>query len=268
MQDYYVKIDLDFLENLSLPLRENLEKILRTSRYQEEYSSYFRLCAYCNEFSLLHVPSERGKPLFCPICGESNPFDKIRISMDKADTLKGLAIYCASGDGTVEDIKNERTLKEQVIVVMATGLEIFFRDIYSSVMNLKYVKIHETLFTRFSNESKNDFINISKTQKRFIRDLQIDFKSIFDKDEIKIINQLFLKRNAIVHNNGYVDSIFLSQSGIDSELGNLIPIEDDDLQKYSFIIWKIVETIGRECDSIVRLEFNNRVIDCLEHDFE
>ena len=144
---------------------------------------------------------------------------------------------------------------------MATGLEIFFRDIYSSGMNLKFVKSKHSLFSKFSNESKNDFINIEKTMKRFKSGLDIDLKKVLDEDEIEIIHELFLKRNAIVHNNGFVDIIFLNQSGIDCKIGDQIIVTDGDIATYSQTIEVIAEKIEKEFEKIIYPEIFIRIED-------
>jgi hypothetical protein len=266
MENFYIKIDVEYLNSLNNPIKKKLEQIIKNSEYRKKgYSTFIRLCPYCNGFSLLSVPDERisefGSPKVCVVCGETNPFDKIRLCSEKASVLYSLSAYCAAGDGTEEDIRNERTLMEQSVVVDATGLEIFFRDIYSSGMNIKFVKDKYSLFTKFSNESKNDFINIDKTMKKFKTGLGIDLKKILDERDIKKINELFLKRNAIVHNNGFADNIFISQSGIKCKIGDLVPISDQDISDYSIVIARIVEKIENEFEKIIYPEIHLRIED-------
>jgi hypothetical protein len=266
MQNFYIKIDLKYLQSLAPPIKQRLEQILNEKFYSREgYSNYLRLCPYCNKFSLLSVPDDRinefGFPKNCVLCGETNPFEKIHISLEKTSILNSLADFCSAGDGSEEDIRNVRTLTEQAIVVMATGLEVFLRDIYSSGMNLKFVKSKHSLFSKFSNESKNDFINIDKTIKKFKTGLDIDLKKVLDEKEIKKINELFLKRNAIVHNNGFVDNIFINQCGIECKIGELIPITDEDIAYYLAIIVSIVEKIEKEFEKIIYPEIHIRIED-------
>lgn len=266
MENFYIKIDTEYLNNLTSPTKEKLEQLIKNKDcYREGCSIFIRLCPYCNKFTLLSIPDKRtskfGDPKVCVICGETNPFDKILLSSEKSGILYSLSAFCAAGDGTPEDIRNVRTLMEQSIVVMATGLEIFLRDIYSSGMNIKFVKSKHSLFAKFSNESKNDFINIDKTVKKFKTGLDIDLKTVLDEKDIKKINELFLKRNAIVHNNGFADNIFKSQSGIECKIGKEIPITDQDISDYSVVIERIVEKIEIEFEKIIYPEIHIRIED-------
>lgn len=125
----------------------------------------------------------------------------------------------------------------------------------------KFIKSKHNLFLKFSNESKNDFINIEKTIKKFKSGLDIDLKKVLDEKEIKKINELLLKRNVIVHNNGYADMIFINQSGIKCNLGELIPVTDEDSTIYSSIIISVVEKIEKEFEKIIYPEIDIRIED-------
>jgi hypothetical protein len=68
------------------------------------------------------------------------------------------------------------------------------RDIFSSYMNLEYIKNEHTLFSKFSTGSKNEFRNIGKTIEKFKKDLKIDLK----KKGIVSFQPLILPRSKIL----------------------------------------------------------------------
>lgn len=264
MKNFYVKVDSSFLNGVDSPHRERLEKIFEEHDQRiPGRSHYLRLCPYCNGFFLLSmsegVADELVFPSRCVICGESNPFEKIQESFGKADTLYGLSVFCACGDDDEDDIKNERTLLEQTIVVLATGFEIFMRDLFCSGMNLKFVKNGRSLFSKFSVETKNDFINIGKATEKFKKELDIDLKTVFSKDEIGKIKILLLKRNVIVHNNGFVDTQFKNQSGMECQIGQPIHINAEEVSEYISILETVVDKLETEFEAILSPEIDLRL---------
>ncbi len=169
---------------------------------------YYCVCPYCNQQSWRLLSKgdsvESNGHVSCPNCTETNPYDKIKNALDKARTLEDIA------DKTTDETKR-RVLLEQCIVVIATAIEIFLRDAYSTIMNLRYVKINQTLIQKFLKDSRNEFTNIDRARDRFKTDLGIDLASVMPKDKIGELILLMAKRNAIVHNNGIADDQFLRQ---------------------------------------------------------
>jgi len=151
-----------------------------------------------------------------------------------------------------------------MIVLLATGLEIFFRDIYCSGMTIKHIKQTHEMFSFFSNESRNAFINIENTMKIFKERLNINLKDTLLDSEIKIIRRLFLKRNVIVHNNGFVDRIFLNQSGIECKQGKPVPIQIGEIEEYLYIVNSVIKKIEIQFDGILIPEIHEQIDEFLE----
>lgn len=263
MRNFYIKIDSDFLNSFDAPIKEKLEYILKElSRDHPECLHFLRLCPYCNILSFLSITGtsvdKLESPSRCAFCGESNPFDKFKHSLNKVDILYGLAAFSSAGDDD-SDNENERALLEQAIVALATGFEIFLKDIYCSGMNLKYIKDGQSLFFKFSAESKNDFINIGKAMSKYKNDLNIDLKKMLSDNDLKKINFLLLKRNVIVHNNGFVDIQFKNQSGIDCKIGEQIQITNEDIAMYRSILESVVEKLEDEFEAILSPEMGFRI---------
>lgn len=227
MFNSYIKLDKEFIRKIENPTQGIISSYLEAISNHSElnvYTTYFLFCPYCKNSLILLIDAQ---PKFCTTCGETNPFQKLENSASKASLLFGLV------QKSEEQVT--RVLLEQSIVILATCIEVFFRDIYSTILNLRHVKRGHTIIERFYNEVKNDFINTGKIRKRF-KDLGIDIKNTVGEEVVKDINLLLLKRNVIVHNNGIIDKAFLSNSGLNGNIGSLVEISKDEIQKCINII--------------------------------
>ncbi|MCK5267903.1 MAG: hypothetical protein KAR07_07040 [Spirochaetes bacterium] len=278
----YLEIDLIFLSNLDpklkLDLFERLKKLIE-DEITEEYlnieeflkkinrSFFFMLCPYCNSVALLTTAKiNRQKyenPMICPFCGEKNQYDKITQSLEKTRILYELAANIESINSDFDNKKVKRTLLEQSIVTIATGLEVFLRDIYSTTLNIKYIKPHKSLIHRFYKDTRTEFINLGNARRKYIQDLGIDFKN----ENFKKLNLLMLKRNVIVHNNGIVDNTFLGQCGLDCKLKDCIPIEIKEIEEYIYIVNELVEEIGQLFQEEFETETNQRMVQFLQYQY-
>lgn len=276
----YVEINLSFLSNFNPDLRPNLfEKLQNWEKHEtmsikysniEEFldksdrSFFFMLCPYCNLTALFSTSKKmfqlHGEPLVCPFCGETNQYDKITRSIEKSKTLCQLAVYIDSGDGDIDDENIKRTLLEQSIVTIATGLEVFLRDIYSTTLNIKYIKQNKSLIHRFYRDARNEFLNIGKAEKKYIDDLGVNFKDVVGAEILKKLNLLMLKRNVIVHNSGIVDNMFLEQSGLKCKKKDFVPIEIKEIEEYLSIVNKFVEKMGQ----LFQKEFETEILQRME----
>jgi len=221
---------------------------------------HFFSCPYCNHFGLLStsrtLPEE---PYVCIMCGETDPFYKVEDGIRKAMDIWRLP-ELIEGQFSKEDNEDiERLLFEQTIVIMATVVEVFLRDIYSTFLNIRYVQNHKSLYKRFYQESKNEFTNIGKANKKFNNDLNIDIEQIIGKDMFNDLNLLMLKRNCIVHNVGIVDKIFKEQSGIKCEIKNIIPISKKEINDNIRILEKIINSFAFEFQKEIDNKFNNDI---------
>lgn len=268
MQIPYIEINSDFLATLSPKMKEIVEKgLISHKRYEANIpvkkttqseikkvkeqlkdsgrSYYFSTCPYCNNGGLFSTSfaDSTSQPTTCVFCGETNPYYKIMQSLDKTKVLYQLSIFVESGDGDIVDEHATRVLQEQCLVTIATGIEVFLRDIYSLTLNLKYIKDEKTLYIRFYQDSRNEFINIGRAVKKFKKDLDIDLKIILEEDTLKKLNLLMLKRNVIVHNIGLIDKTFLEQSGLQYELKTPVPISPEEIDAYFSVIEVVVQGI-------------------------
>ena len=127
-----------------------------------------------------------------------------------------------------------------------TGLEIFLRDIYAILMSVRHVKEGESLYWRFHSESKNDFSNLGKSMQRYRRDLSIALKEKLTRTELKSLNLLFNKRHVIVHNNAFVDQVFLDQTGLNLPLKGPLPIDAREIERGIDLLRKVENALGSQ----------------------
>ncbi|MBX9997730.1 hypothetical protein [Priestia aryabhattai] len=221
MFNTYVKLDKDVIQHIEKTTQEIILSYLEAISQKRKLNglkTYFLLCPYCKNSLIVFV---NGLPKFCTKCGETNPFQKLENSINKASILYRLVHE--------SDEQVTRVLLEQCMVILATCIEVFLRDIYSTTLNLRYIKRGQSIIERFYNEVKNDFINTGKIRKRF-KEMGVDIKNTFGKEVVKDINLLLLKRNVIVHNNGIIDKAFLSSSGLNVNIGSKIEISKDEIE--------------------------------------
>ncbi|TKH03475.1 hypothetical protein FC678_25120, partial [Peribacillus simplex] len=205
MESFYFNLmeDCHKLENISVLIESLMESLSFKSTNINESVPYFLLCPFCKSEGIM--TTQKGiTPIYCYECGETSPFNKLNRTLEKVKKLKELSRH--NEDEIVY------ILREQMVVILATSIEVFLRDIYSTMYNLIYIKRNSTLIKKFMSEVKNDFINMGKIKKRF-NELEISFSSNIDDKILKEINLLLLKRNVVVHNAGIVDKSFLSSSG-------------------------------------------------------
>ena len=273
----YLLINKGMLERLSPELRGKLEDILLRNykKFHEKDNDnrnkdiefylldsklkpYFLFCPYCKVAGLLFWLDKKSLILdetsYCTSCGESNPFHKIKQGLYKTKKLLNLT----NNNDIDEDTK--RVLIEQCIVTVISGLEVFLKDFYSTILNIRFIKSGYTLMDFISQEIKNDFLNIGKTKKRFLSDLGINIKQIIGTEEIKKIILMMLKRHIIVHNNGAVDKAFLSQSGLDCHMSRPVPIDTVEVED----ILATIEGIVSKFEVIYMEEFNQNLFKEIE----
>lgn len=215
-----------------------VEDVLDHIREEDRGDWYFCKCQYCRKLtSSISVTGEEDVMSFCIWCGEGDAFFKIGRSIEKVQIIIGIL-----KEGVP---RGETILKEQVIVLLATGFEIFMKDVYATLLNIRYVRDHVSLYDRFSSESRNDFVNFGKAIEKFRKDLGIDLKKELTNSERKSMNLLLCKRHVIVHNNGFIDSTFIKQTGLDLTKGDYVPLGLDEISKFIGIMKKIINIVGR-----------------------
>jgi len=264
MDNFSIQVNNNFLETLPPDLQDDLKKdIEEYSGENSDRDCFIRMCPYCNVLvAFLRVwmdDDKDGTPQACAHCGETPPYDKCKQSIRKAKILSDLSASCASGDEPRQKKEEERVLQEQCIVVLATGIEVFLRDVYGICMDLKYVKPEFSLYAKFKSGAKNDHVTLGDTALQFKTELKMDMSEILGKDLIHKLDILMLKRDAIVYKNSHADTIFLNNSGIKGKVGNRIPVSHPEISEFIRTSEIIVDVLEKECGKMISTGLHDRI---------
>lgn len=174
---------------------------------------HFLTCPFCCATGFVSIRSKKEtsppNPCVCVFCGETEPFKKIEDSIMRTRTL--LDISQVAKGSPIKGGDKQRILREQALVVLATGLEIFFRDAYGIMMNARYVKDGHSLCGKFREETRNIFTNLDNVRSKFVKDLELDVNEMVKESQWDLLKLTMAKRNVIVHNAGTVDAAFIGQ---------------------------------------------------------
>ena len=190
MDNFSIRVDDDFLATLPPDLQDGLTKDI------EEYSGenpgcdcFIRICPYCTvlvAFLRSGIDDNNGlTPQACAHCGETTPYDKYKQSIRKAKILYDLSVSSASKEEPGEKREEDRVLQEQCIVVLASGIEVFLREVYGICMDLAYVKPEFSLYAKFNSGAQNDRVLLGEVVDRFKTELKMDLSEILGTDRIK-----------------------------------------------------------------------------------
>jgi len=268
MDNFSIRVDESFLGTLPPHVQDDLTKDI------EEYSGenpgcdcFIRMCPYCTVlvvFLRSGTDDNDGRtPQVCAHCGETTPYDKCKQSIRKGKILCDLSVRAASKGEPIEKKKEEReeerVLQEQCIVVLASGMLVFLREVYGICMDLAYVKPEFSLYTKFNTGAYNDRVLPGDVVDRFKTELKMDLSEILGTDRIKKLHNLVLKRDAIVYKNSRADTIFLNNSGIKSKVGTWIPISHSEISDFIQTSKNIVDILEKDCGTLISTGIHDRI---------
>jgi len=268
MDNFSIRVEDTFLATLPPHVQDDLTKDI------EEYSGedsgrdcFIRMCPYCTVlvvFLRSGTEDNDGRmPQVCAHCGETTPYDKCKQNIRKAKILCDLSVRAASQGEPIEKKKEEReeerVLQEQCIVVLASGMLVFLREVYGICMDLAYVKPEFSLYAKFNTGAHNDRVLPGDVVDRFKTELKMDLSEILGTDRIKKLHSLVLKRDAIVYKNSRADTIFLNNSGIKGKVGSRIPISHSEISDFIQTSELIVDILEKECGTLISTGIHARI---------
>lgn len=269
----YILIDMDFI-NL---IEEKKREVLKDNMYRMYLSTimkkrnalnkkdYFKsltrvkfkaiyiYCAYCKNCYMMGINGKLEQVKMaksCVICGESNIYEKAAYGLRKVNNL--IDIGKRLNVETDKELIND--LNHQIIVLLASKMEVFFRDYYKTFLNIKIIKSGHSEIERFEKDCKNDFINIHKTNDRFRKELNLDIKAIIGVDKYKSMEEISAYRNVIVHNNGLCDKKFLNLNIGNYNDQDPIIITPYEINQYLSITKSIIDEVGKTYEQVYRDE--------------
>lgn len=260
----YILINEDFIKRISDEKREVLKDIMykmyrdsigkNTKKLSREI--YFKslnkvkikiMCSYCAYCKRLHIIGIQGKledvkvARYCVSCGESNIYEKANLGLKKVNNL--LEVSGKLDEVTDKELVDD--LNQQILVLIATKMEVFFRDYYTTFLNMKIVKSGHSEIERFEKDCKNDFINIDKTNDRFKKELGINLKSTIGNDMYKDMKEISAYRNVIVHNNGICDKKFLGYGIGTYNVEDTVKVKFKDINRYLETTKEAIRLVGK-----------------------
>lgn len=199
-------------------------------------------CAYCKaSYTMIHITdiNDLNTLKYCMNCGENSIFLRFSTGIKKIRNM--ITLSSSMLQSNKKNIIND--LNQQILVLIASTLEIYLRDYYITFLNMTLIKPDSSQIERFKKDCKNDFINIDKTIDRFKKELNINLKSLINVDTYNSLKELSLYRNVIVHNNGICDKKFLNYNIGRYTEHDLIKVSIKALNKYRSAISKVVHAI-------------------------
>ena len=264
MDNFSIQVDDDFLATLPPDLQDDLTKDIK--EYSGENSGcdcFIRMCPYCTvlvTFLRSGIDDNNDRvPQACAHCGETTPYNKYKQSIRRAKILCDLSVSCASKEEPGEKKKEGRVLQEQCLVVLASGIEVFLKEVYGICMDLAYVKPEFSLYAKFNAGAQHDRVLLDDMVERFKTELKMDLSEILGNDRIKKLHILMLKRDAIVYKNSRADTTFLNNSGIKGKVGNQIPISQSEVSDFIRTSEIIVDLLERECGTMISTGIHDRI---------
>jgi hypothetical protein len=261
---FSLRVDDAFLATLPPDLEDELKKDI--AEYSGENSGSdcgIRMCPYCAilvAFLRNGTGDDTDKtPHVCAHCGETTPCDKLKQSVKKAKVLSDISLRYASNDDTGEQKEEEHVLQEQCIVILASAIELFFRELHGMCMDVQFVKPAFSLYATFNPGAHNDHASPGDVLDRFKSDLKMDLPEILGKDLITKLNILMLKRDAIVYKNSRADTIFLNNSGMHGKVGSRVPVSPPEISDFITTAEIIVDRIERKFSTMLSAGFHDRI---------
>ena len=126
-------------------------------------------------------------------------------------------------------------------------------------MNQRYVKDEQNLYSKFFKETKNNFTNIDKINDVFKKELNIDIRNLLREGIVNDIKSIFAKRHVIVHNSGIVDKQYKSSIKDDYNIGDMLEISNDEIERYKQSTNHIKSVVGMPYLSEVKRSFIDKI---------
>jgi hypothetical protein len=174
-----------------------------------------------------------GIAIYCPWCGEGN----LEVHLTRsAEIIKSLI---AAKDQIVEKAgrESEHHLLGNCLEDCVSLFEGFLKAIYASRLRQKYGREQST---RKINELGNSFQQLSKAEKIFMQDFDVDLFSDISEAEQEMMELQFAKRHVITHNLGLVDNKFKRQMPTWQAAGQDISLDPLEIERLLTLIQMVL----------------------------
>ena len=147
---------------------------------------------------------------------------------------------------------------EQALVSAVSASEVYFKDrLAYAIQNDKRllnrfldkeIKVKRILDAGLDLSEDIGILIVENTNFQILDNVQKEYKRVFSfepftKEELNKLKEIFAIRHAIVHKSGIVDHLFISETGLDYQVGNRLFFERDEILQMIEFIEKIVTKI-------------------------
>ncbi len=147
---------------------------------------------------------------------------------------------------------------EQALVSAVSASEVYFKDrlayaIQSDKRLLnrfldKEIKVNRILDTGLDLSENIGMLIVEKMKFQNLDNVQNEYKKLFGfepftSEELKKLKKIFAIRHAIVHKSGIADHLFISETGLDYEVGSRLFFKRDEILQMIVFIEKIATRI-------------------------
>lgn len=232
-------------------------KILSKQNYflskRTHYPVIFFCCPKCKASMIapMHGFKTAHGLKYCPHCGEPSIDYRFNTGIDKVFKLIQISMSISSTDALQSKILNQ-----SIITSLCSVYEVYLREFYADILNIKYVRSSRSLYTKFLKDCKNDFLNPGKTTDRLRKELMVDYKQIVGANAYKALILLSDYRNVIVHNNGICDDTFISKHPDTEKHSQIMPT-----LKTTLALTQVVQISAKKLDLVYQNEIRNAIID-------
>ncbi|MEK6977166.1 MAG: hypothetical protein AABX40_02040 [Candidatus Hydrothermarchaeota archaeon] len=179
----------------------------------------------------------------------SDNFPKIYKKISAESTISfadvGLALY--------------HVYTEQALVTAVSASEAYFKDrLAYAIQNDKRLlnrfadkelKVKRILDAGLDLSNAIGILIVENMNFQILGNVQIEYKRIFDfepftKEELKKLKEIFAIRHVIVHKSGIADHLFISETGLNYQVGNRLFFERDEILRMIEFIDRTVSKIN------------------------
>lgn len=237
----------DFAYNTYVQCLQNKSHRVSKDRFfssdRVHYSLVYTYCPKCKVKGFVINPLSKKKSegfKFCPHCGEPNISHRYNIGREKIVSLLTLSKQLSQDNPVLS-----QRLNQQILVLICSVFEVYLREFYADILNSKFIRSELSMYEKFLDDCKNDFLNPGKTHARLKKELSIDYKGSIGAIAFKTLSLWADYRNVIVHNNGICDRKFIKQHPEIGLRAEVVPTWKQ-LSSYLYVVDFAVQTLDKE----------------------
>ena len=247
----------DFVYSFYKRVRQTKSNILSKEEFfkskRTRYMIIYRYCPKCKTdgFTVCIGRKSADGMKYCVNCGEPNITHRYLEGIKKIAELIKLSHKLKQEESSLS-----LSLNQQLCVQLCSVYEVYLREFYADILNTKFVRAGTSLYDKFLSDCKNDFLNPGKTNDRFKKEININYKDVIGQEHYKALLLLSEYRNVIVHNNGICDAKFINQHPEIEKHSQLVP-QIETIMAFFCCMGQAVTLLDKEYQKILKSQAVN-----------